>query len=135
MRSHILETTSRLLLPLLLLFSLFLLQRGHNLPGGGFVGGLVTAAAYALYTVAYTVREARLALRVSPRFLFTLGLSLAAGSGLIAMFVGDPFLTGQWFPSNWVALRNLGTPLIFDVGVYLTVLGVVLTMVFALAEE
>ena len=59
MKSIILSATARFLLPILFMFSLFLLVRGHNLPGGGFVGGLVAAAAFVLYAIAHDVEQAR----------------------------------------------------------------------------
>lgn len=135
MTSHILRTATRYLLPLLLLFSLFLLIRGHNHPGGGFVGGLVAAAAFALYTIGYTVREARLILTVSPRVLIATGLICAAGSGSVALAFGLPYMTSFWLPVQVPVLGKIGTPLLFDVGVYLVVVGVVLMIVFALAED
>jgi multicomponent Na+:H+ antiporter subunit B len=134
-RSYILTTATRFLLPLLLLFSIFLLQRGHNEPGGGFVGGLVAGAAFALYTIAYTVRDARRALRVNPRTLIALGLLAAAGSGTLGLLGGEAYLTGLWSTFSVPALGKLGTPLLFDVGVYLVVLGVTLTIIYVLAEE
>lgn len=135
MKSYILTTATRYLLPLLVLFSLFLLQRGHNEPGGGFVGGLVAAAAFALYTIAHTVNEARTALRVDPRTLIGVGLLVAAGSGIIAMVAGQAFMTGLWTNIDVPGVGKLGTPLMFDIGVYLVVLGVTLLIVFSLAEE
>ncbi len=71
--SLILSTATRYLLPLLLLFSLFLLLRGHNEPGGGFVGGLVAVAAFALYALAAGTQEARSLLRVDTRTLMAVG--------------------------------------------------------------
>jgi multicomponent Na+:H+ antiporter subunit B len=134
--SLILRTASTFLLTLLLLFSVFLLLRGHDEPGGGFVGGLVAAAAFALYTLAYDVPTARRALRVKPRVLIAVGLLLAAGSGVVAMLGGRPFLTGVWGRVELGgAGRVLGTPLLFDAGVYLVVVGVVLLIVLPLAEE
>lgn len=135
MNSYILKTATRFLLPLLLLFSFFLLYRGHNEPGGGFVGGLVASAAFALYTIAFTVREARQMLRASPRLLIGLGLLIAGASGLIAVAMGHPFMTGMWLPWELPALGKLGTPLLFDIGVYFVVVGVVLMIVFSLAEN
>jgi multicomponent Na+:H+ antiporter subunit B len=135
MTSYILKTATRFLLPLLLLFSFFLLYRGHNEPGGGFVGGLVASAAFALYTIAFTVREARQILRVSPRLLIGLGLVIAGASGLFAVAMGLPFMTGMWLPWELPALGKLGTPLLFDIGVYFVVVGVVLMIVFSLAEN
>lgn len=137
MTSLILQTAVRYLLPLLLLFSVFVLVRGHNEPGGGFVGGLIAAAAYALYAIAYDTRAARQILPTEPRVLIGLGLLLALGSGVIGMVNGTPFMTAQWVKVKWSGLgtMELGTPLFFDVGVYLVVCGVTTTIIFALAEE
>ena len=129
--SPIFRTASRLLMPLLLLFSVFLLLRGHNEPGGGFVGGLVAAAAFALYAIAFGVKRARQALLVRPLTLLGAGLLIALCSGLPAVLRGQPFLTALWAPGS----LPLGTPAVFDVGVFLVVAGVVLMMIFSLAEE
>jgi multicomponent Na+:H+ antiporter subunit B len=135
--SYLLRTTASFLLPLLLLFSLFLYLRGHNEVGGGFVGGLVAAAAWALYAIAYDADQARRVLRVDPRLLIGLGLLAALTSGLVGLLAGEPFLTGEWLEFDLAGLGHveIGTPIIFDLGVYLTVLGVTLTIVFALDEE
>jgi multicomponent Na+:H+ antiporter subunit A len=126
--SLLLRISSRHLFPLLLLFSLFLLLRGHNAPGGGFVGGLTAAAAFALYLLAFGTAAARRQLRVDPQLLIGGGLLVAGASGLPAIAGDLPYLTARWSGA-------LGTPLLFDVGVYLVVLGVVLLMVFTLAED
>ncbi|MGQ9848769.1 MAG: Na+/H+ antiporter subunit B [Aggregatilineaceae bacterium] len=135
MDSVVLRTAIRYLLPLLLLFSVFALLRGHNEPGGGFVGGLVASSAFALYAIAFDVERARQLLPGSPRRLIGLGLLVAAFSGMIGVLVGEPFMTAQWDNRPIPVIGKLGTPLLFDIGVYLTVIGVVLTIIFALAEE
>lgn len=135
MRSLILLTAIRYLLPLLLLFSIFLLLRGHNDPGGGFVGGLAAAAAFVLYAIARGVAEAQKILRVNPRTLISLGLLTAAISGTFSLAVGQPFLTGLWGKQEIPVLGKVGTPLMFDLGVYLVVIGVTLLIIFSLAEE
>jgi multicomponent Na+:H+ antiporter subunit B len=135
MKSLILSTATRYLLPLLLLFSIFLLLRGHNEPGGGFVGGLVAAAAFALYAIAYDVPQARRALGIDPRTLMAVGLLAAAGSGGLSLVAGKPFMTGLWSAQELPVLGKVGTPLLFDSGVYLVVIGVVLMIIFTLAEE
>lgn len=135
MKSLILSTATRYLLPLLLLFSIFLLLRGHNEPGGGFVGGLVAAAAFALYAIAYDVPQARRALGIDPRTLMAVGLLAAAGSGGLSLVAGKPFMTGLWSAQEVPLLGKVGTPLLFDSGVYLVVIGVVLMIIFTLAEE
>ena len=129
--SPIFRTAARLLMPLLLLFSVFLLLRGHNQPGGGFVGGLVAASAFALYGLACGIERARRALLVQPLTLLGVGLSIALVSGLPAVLRGQAFLTAQWI----LGVVAVGTPMIFDVGVFLVVTGVVLMMIFSLAEE
>ncbi len=133
--SLILATATRYQLPLLLLFSIFLLLRGHNEPGGGFVGGLVAAAAFALYALAYDVDSTYAILKVRPRNLIGIGVLMAAFSGVISLLVGKPFLTALWLKQPLPVLGKVGTPLLFDVGVYFVVLGVTLMIIFALAEE
>lgn len=135
MSTLILSTATRYILPLMLLFSVFLLLRGHNDPGGGFVGGLVAAAAFALYAFAYNVENARTALRVEPRLLIGTGLLLIVISGLISFLNGQPFMTGVWRTDPVPILGKLGTPVLFDFGVYLGVIGVTLTIIFSLAES
>ena len=135
MTSLILRTATRVLMPLLLLFAVFLLLRGHNAPGGGFVGGLVVAAAFVLYAIAYGVQAGRRALRVDPATLLGAGLLVALGSGIPAVLLGRPFLTAVWITVGIEPVAvDVGTPLVFDVGVFLAVIGVVLTIVFTLAD-
>ena len=135
MTSSILQTGARALMPLLLLFAVFLLLRGHNQPGGGVVGGLVVALSFVLYSIAFGVDASRRALLVSPSTLLGVGPLVALTSGLPAVLMGRPFLTAQWAElSVGGTVVAVGTPLVFDVGVFLAVIGVVLTIVFTLAE-
>jgi multicomponent Na+:H+ antiporter subunit B len=135
MSSLILLTAVRYLVPLLFLFSVFLLTRGHNEPGGGFVGGLVAASAVTLYAISHTSERALLLVRTRPRFLVGIGLLLAASSGVVPVLLGRPFMTGVWSDVTVPIIGTLGTPVIFDIGVFLTVIGVVLMIIFALMEE
>jgi multicomponent Na+:H+ antiporter subunit A len=128
--SMILVTACYYLLPLLLLFSIFLMLRGFEEPGGGFVGGLVGAMAFVFYMIARNVRNARQALRASPRYLVGVGLMMAAGSGIAGLLDGRPFLSGLWYG----AISHAGTPALLDLGVYVLVIGGVLTIFFHLAE-
>ncbi|HEY6403508.1 MAG TPA: Na+/H+ antiporter subunit B, partial [Blastocatellia bacterium] len=134
-RPLILSTTARLLMPLMLLFSVFLLLRGHNQPGGGFIGGLVASTAFTLYALAYDVTHARKTLRVDPHALIAAGLFVALVSGLLPVVIGKPFLTGLWIGRELPVLGKAGTPLLFDTGVYLVVFGVMLMILFTLAEQ
>lgn len=136
MKSVILQTATRLLFPLLLVFSLFLFFRGHNEPGGGFIGGLVGASAFVLFAIAFGTEITRKLLRMDPRVMVGWGLLFALISGIVSMMAGDSFFTGQWiFPLVFGAELHLGTPLIFDIGVYLVVVGFTLAVIFALEEE
>jgi multicomponent Na+:H+ antiporter subunit B len=135
MTSLILSTAMDYLLPLLLLLSAFLLLHGHNLPGGGFVGGLVAAAAFSLYALAHGVKRTRALLYVNPRILVGLGLLAALASGCIALFSELPFLTGLWSDLKIPIVGKVGTPVLFDTGVYFVVLGVALTIILNLAED
>ncbi len=135
MFSIILSTASRYLLLLLLMFSAFLLLRGHNEPGGGFVGGLVAAAAYALYLIANGIDAAQRILRFEPQKIITAGLLLAIASTIPSLVTGEQFMTGMWLDTGIPLIGKVGTPLLFDLGVYFLVLGVTLQIIFSLAEE
>lgn len=136
MNPVVLRTVARMMTPVLLLLSLVLLVRGHDAPGGGFVGGLMTASALILYLIAYDVRTVRRLMRVTPVGLLAFGLLVMLASGVLPMARGLPFLTGLWTktPAPWGGHVDLGTPLLFDLGVYLVVVGATLGFVFALEE-
>ena len=138
MNSLIFSTISRLLVGLMLLFSVFLLWRGHNEPGGGFIGGLVAAAGIIVYGLAEGPAMMRKLLRVNPRILVLIGLLTAIVSGILPLLQNSAFLTGIWVFIGATETEKglaLGTPLIFDIGVYLVVVGGVAGMVIALEEE
>lgn len=124
------------LTPLLGLLALFLLWRGHNAPGGGFVAGLVAAGALAFHALAYDAQAAREVLRVEPRRLAAGGLLLAALTAVAPLAYGDPLLASRFLavPLPVGGPLELGTPLVFDVGVLATVLGTTTGIVFALEE-
>jgi multicomponent Na+:H+ antiporter subunit B len=137
MKSLVLRTTTRLLFPLLLLLAVYLTLRGHNAPGGGFIGGLVAAGAFGLYLIAEGPEMMLKALRTHPVRLLAIGLLLALGAGTLPWFQDLPFLTGLWgdISMGWGAPIKQGTPLLFDIGVFLVVVGFTLTIVLALEEE
>ena len=112
------------------LFSILVLLRGHNAPGGGFIAGLIAAAAIAIYAMAFGVGAARRRLRINPLAVSGAGACIAALSGLPSLVIEAPFLTGLWLPGDL-----FGTPGLFDIGVYLTVLGAVSSIAMALEDE
>ena len=133
--SLILRTAARLLLVLLLLLSVFVLLRGHNEPGGGFIGGLLASGGVAIYQLSCGVERARRLLRVDPRALAGVGVLVAIVAGAMALTQGSPFLTGLWAEIAVPGVGKIGTPLIFDIGVFLLVIGAALTILFTLDEE
>ncbi len=138
MNSIILRAGARYLVGLLLVFSVYMLLRGHNEPGGGFIGGLIGAAGFVLYAIACGTEDARAALRLPPETLAVAGLGVALLAGLAAALFGDAFFTGQWLFLGATEESKglpLSTVLVFDIGVYLAVFGAILALVFALEEE
>ncbi|MGC2856895.1 MnhB domain-containing protein [Novispirillum sp. DQ9] len=132
MDSLILRVATRLLAALMIMFSVFVLMRGHNEPGGGFIGGLLAATGIALSSLADGPEMVRRVLRIEPRLIAMIGVLVAVASGLISALTGDVFLTGVW---GYVLGIPLGTPMMFDTGVYLVVVGGVMAMLLALEEE
>jgi multicomponent Na+:H+ antiporter subunit B len=133
MRSIILQTASKYLLPILLLFSVFLLLRGHYYPGGGFVGGLVAAIAFVLHSFAHGTVNTMKIIAYKPMALIPVGLGIAALSMFAPVLAGYPIMTGLWFEEPIPVIGMLGSALFFDLGVYLVVIGVVLTILFTIS--
>ncbi len=131
MKSPILAFGARFLLPLFLAFSLYILLRGHNAPGGGFIGGLIAALGIAIRIFAEGTAAARRSLRVDPRSLGGLGLVCALIAGLFAALTGGEPFQGIW---GEVLGIPVSTVLLFDIGVYLAVVGGVLALIFALKD-
>ena len=133
MQSVILKTATRLMVGLILIFSVYLLMRGHNAPGGGFAAALVAGTAFALLAITEGPNKVRRAVRLAPATIATAGLSLALASGMLPLFFSKPFFTSIW----WHPGKNLalGTPMLFDLGVFLAVLGGILAVLLALEEH
>ncbi|GAB4121648.1 MAG: Na+/H+ antiporter subunit B [Acidobacteriota bacterium] len=138
MESVLLRGAAILVVPVQLVLSVFLLLRGHNEPGGGFIGGLVAAGAILLWGISRDFDAARRMLWLQPETWLGLGVLVAVGSAFAGPVAGLPVLTGLWAGEiPGVPLLGdvkLGTPLYFDLGVYLVVVGVVTRMAFSLAE-
>ena len=136
MNTLIFRTMVGPIVTIMLVFSVFICLRGHNAPGGGFIGGLIAAAAIAVLGIAGGSSAARKALRVDPLAIAGFGVVIAALSGLASMFTGSPFLTSIWayWPLGEVTVP-LSTPLVFDLGVYLVVFGTLAAIALALEEE
>lgn len=131
----ILKTATNYLIPLLLMFSIFVLLRGHYLSGGGFVGGLIASIAFVLHSFAHTTKETLALFRFSPKTLIPIGLSVSLLSALLPVLTGSPFFTGLWLDDPLAVIGSVGTALVFDVGVYIVVVGVTLTILFTIKDN
>ncbi len=139
MNSLILTTVTRLLLPLILILALFVFNRGHNEPGGGFIGGLLAAIAFALVEKAQGLEAARRALRFRPLSIAAVGLGCTVVGGLWGAFTYGYFLKGAWpliekLPDGGKTGLPFGSIMLFDFGVFLVVLGGVCGILFAFEE-
>ncbi len=132
MQSVILKTATRLMVGLLLIFSFYLLLRGHHEPGGGFSAALVAGTAFALFAIAEGPAKVRAAIRLRATTIAMTGLAVAVLSGVPALLLNRPFLTGVWWGPGNQSL--IGTPLVFDIGVFLAVLGAILAVLLTLEE-
>jgi multicomponent Na+:H+ antiporter subunit B len=180
MKTVILATAIRVLIPLFQIFSLYILFRGHNHPGGGFIGGLVGSIAFVFYIMAYGPKQTmhtyfefklfkhknkdyhtrarryyhllrlnasrkfiddsehyweRGLFRIEPMYIIATGLLLAATSGVLGFFINAPYMTAFWAEFYIPVIGKPGTPILFDMGVYLLVIGMVLKLTFVLSEE
>ncbi len=132
----IFRTVAPFLTALMLLFSVFVLLRGHNEPGGGFIGGLIAASGLAIYGIARGVAAVRRALFFHPLSIAGCGLLLSTAAGLFSILFGVPFMTGLWIYPNLLGLEvPLSSVMLFDVGVYLVVLGAITSIALALEEK
>ena len=137
MKSLIFRVGVRLIFGLLLIFSIVMLLRGHNLPGGGFIGGLLGALAFIVFCLGSGSEATREVLRLSPFTIAAIGL----GTALVAGFGGYVF-SAELFTSQWLFIGAtdtskgfpLSTVLLFDIGVYLTVLGAVVGLVLLIED-
>ncbi|WP_339763846.1 Na(+)/H(+) antiporter subunit B [uncultured Hoeflea sp.] len=136
MRTVIFRSIAPYLTSLMVLFSIFVLLRGHNEPGGGFIGGLIAASALAIYGIACGVAPVRRAIYFHPMAIAAFGLFMSAMAGVLSMFAGVPYMSGLWiYPHLFGVEVPLSSVLVFDVGVYLVVVGAISSIALALEER
>jgi multicomponent Na+:H+ antiporter subunit B len=131
-RSLLLEYVARAAYWIMLAASVWLLLRGHNAPGGGFIAGLIAVAASALLAIVYGSDTARRLMPLSPLALTVTGVLFALLSGVPATLGSSPFLTHLWWSLGSV---KLSTVLLFDLGVYAAVWGAFTIYLFALLGD
>jgi multisubunit Na+/H+ antiporter MnhB subunit len=136
MESFILRVATKMLVGLILVFAFYLLFRGHHAPGGGFAAALVAGTGFSLFAITEGIQAVKQALRIGPRVCIAFGLLLAIAAGVPAVLAGQPFLTGVWWPAGAVqGAVTVGTPVIFDIGVFLVVFGTIVVLVLHLEEQ
>ncbi len=135
--SPLLATGTRTMVPTLVLFSVFLLVTGHDVPGGGFAGGLIASAALLLVFLAFGARGLKRALPLDPEALTGVGLAAAILAGIVGLVFNDTFLTYTYASTELPLIGDvkISTLLLFDVGVYILVIGLVATAVLRLGKE
>lgn len=135
--SPMLATGVRTMVPTLALFSIFLLVIGHDAPGGGFAAGLLASAALLLVSLSFGGRGVAVAFSRNPERIVGIGLGIAVLSGTIGMIAGGTFLTTEYLAFEWpvVGTVKLSSVLLFDLGVYLLVIGLVATALERLGVE
>ncbi|WP_226034852.1 Na(+)/H(+) antiporter subunit B [Aquibacillus saliphilus] len=133
----ILRTTTILIAFILFGFSIYLFLAGHSAPGGGFIGGLMASAAIVLMYMAYGYETVRKIIPVDFRFLIPIGLGIAVLSSIGSFLFGQPFLsqTFAYFHLPILGEKELATALLFDLGVFLTVIGVTMTIILSIADD
>jgi multicomponent Na+:H+ antiporter subunit B len=136
--SYIFRTVVRFSFFIINIAAFYLLLRGHNLPGGGFIGGLASSISFLLLSLAMGVGELHKIIRIDPVRIAAGGLLLAVLTGLLPVFAGGPFLEHSNFHVDLGPLLgdwHFGTPLLFDIGVYFVVVGVTCKIIFVLTKS
>lgn|SRR5690554_5307063 len=133
----ILKTTTSLISFLMLGFGIYLFFAGHNSPGGGFIGGLLTTGAFLLLYIAYGINTVNQRLPINFAKLIPLGLLIAVLTSVGSFLFGEPFLshTFGYFHFPIFGEVELATAMFFDLGVYLTVVGVIMTIILTIAND
>lgn len=132
----ILQLAARYIKPILLIFSVFILLRGHNEPGGGFIAGLLAGSGFIFHAMAHGSEKTARAIRFKPVTFIRIGLLLIFFSAIAGIISGEAFMKSQWITINLlIGELKVGSPLLFDTGIYFTVAGVLLLITFSIMEE
>lgn len=137
MNSIILQLAAKYVRFLLIFFAFVALLRGHNYPGGGFIGGLLAALAIVYYSLAFDWRSVQKKLFVKPEGYLAVGFLMILLSFLPSVIQEETLMKGIWvsIPFGLLGQLKLGTPLLFDMGVFMAVIGVTLLFFFTLTKS
>jgi multicomponent K+:H+ antiporter subunit A len=121
----IMQALTRLLFPLMIMVAVFIFIRGHNLPGGGFIAGLIAAVALIIQYLANGISWTAQRLRIDMHWIIGIGLLIATFTGLVSMLLGYPFMTTTYTYLTWpiVGKFEVASAFVFDLGVFLVVVG------------
>ncbi len=133
----ILRTVSKIIVFIILTLAIYLFFSGHHAPGGGFVGGLVLASALVLLLLTYDIETIRAGLPIDFKLVAALGALIVLLSGFGALLFGQSFLTQSFWTVDFPLLgtREISTVTFFELGVALTVVGVVITIILSISED
>ncbi len=134
MNSTILQIAQRYVRFLLLVFAVIALARGHNHPGGGFIAGLLAGLSLVMKAFAYDVEVVATQMKFAPESIMAFGILLILASTLPSLIDGTSFMTAYWLQLKVPLLGDLklGTPLLFDIGVFFGVIGITRLFFFSL---
>ncbi len=135
MKTVILSKAVTLLLPVFVLFSVYVFFRGHALPGGGFIAALIASIGFILHMMSYGVDKTEKKYNINAFALIGSGLLCSFSATILPLIAGHHFLEGLWLPFKIPFIGKIGTPTLFDLGVYLLVIGIVLKIAFNLFEK
>ncbi|MEM7682251.1 MAG: MnhB domain-containing protein [Planctomycetota bacterium] len=137
MSSLLLRTAVRMIFPLTVLFSLYVALKGHNEPGGGFIGGLIAAVALVMYRMAMGPAALHALLPYRTPTIVSVGLAIATVSAVVPMAMGyAPLRSWHGYgPSMFGEKVHLASAVVFDTGVFLVVVGISVGMITRLSEE
>lgn len=133
----ILQTATKVIVFIVLIFGVYVFFSGHHEPGGGFIGGLITASAIVLLLMAFDVKTVRDNLPVDFKLVGAAGILIMILSGAVSMLFGEAFLFQTFTEVDLPVFgpTELATAVLFDVGVYLAVAGTALTIILSISED
>lgn len=135
--SMMIHTITRVIAFIILSFSIFIMLAGHNAPGGGFIGGLMTASAFLVLYISFGMDEIDKVIRIDFTYLIGIGMLFAIGTGLNSILFDDPFLT-HYFDEYLLPILGeveLTTALPFDLGVYFVVVSSAMLIILTIARD
>lgn len=135
MRTTILQVTTRILIPIFFVYSLYLLFRGHDSPGGGFIAALVVSIGLVFHMIAFGVSNTQRIYRIDTMKFIAIGLLLSFIAATLPMLMGKGFFQAIWTNVKIIGLGTISSVMLFDIGVYLTVVGAILKIAFAIFKE